>query len=60
MNPRSVHELVAFCQAIFDDLDFTHAREWKAAQPGRGTNAMAPLAISTGATTGLREDGTRP
>ena len=29
MNPRSVHDIVASCQAIFDDLDFTRAREWK-------------------------------
>ncbi len=42
MSPRSVHDIVAFCQGIFDDLDFTKAREWKAAQPGRGVIGFMP------------------
>ncbi len=45
MSPRPVHGVVASCQAIFDDLDFTRAREWKAAQPGRGVIGYMPVYV---------------
>ena len=35
MNIRTVLEIVEYCQAIFEDIQFTKAREWKEAVPGR-------------------------
>jgi benzoyl-CoA reductase subunit C len=37
--------IVARCQALFDDLNFTSAREWKAAQPGRRVVAYMPVYV---------------
>ena len=34
-TPRTVQEIVSFCQELFDDLSFARAREWKAARPRR-------------------------
>ena len=31
----STAEIVRRCQALFEDLDFTSVRAWKAAEPGR-------------------------
>ncbi|MCL5966033.1 MAG: benzoyl-CoA reductase subunit C [Deltaproteobacteria bacterium] len=45
MNPRSVKEIVAFCQDIFDDVDFTRAREWKTARPGRKVIGYMPVYV---------------
>ncbi|MBF0166493.1 MAG: benzoyl-CoA reductase subunit C [Alphaproteobacteria bacterium] len=38
-------EIVAKCQAIFDDLNFTVAREWKAAKPGRKVIGFMPVYV---------------
>lgn len=42
---KTTAELVARCQALFDDLRFTAAREWKAAQPGRKVVAYLPIYV---------------
>jgi len=42
---RSTAEIVAQCQEIFDDLDFTRARQWKEAQPGRKVVAYMPVYV---------------
>ncbi|MBX5470877.1 MAG: benzoyl-CoA reductase subunit C [Acetobacteraceae bacterium] len=38
-------EIVARCQALFDDLHFTYAREWKAAVPGRIVVGYMPFYV---------------
>jgi benzoyl-CoA reductase subunit C len=45
MTARPVKEIVSFCQGIFDDLDFTRAREWKAARPGRKVIGYMPVYV---------------
>jgi len=45
MNVKSVKEIVAFCQEIFDDTNFTKAREWKAARPGRKVIGYMPVYV---------------
>ena len=45
MTARPVKEIVSFCQEIFDDLDFTRAREWKAASPGRKVIGYMPVYV---------------
>ena len=37
--------IVARCQEIFEDLDFTAAREWKKAAPGRRVVAYMPIYV---------------
>ncbi len=38
-------EIIARCQALFDDLNFTYAREWKAAAPGRIVVGYMPFYV---------------
>jgi benzoyl-CoA reductase subunit C len=45
MSGKSVKEIVGFCQGIFEDLDFTRAREWKAAAPGRKVIGYMPVYV---------------
>ena len=45
MSADSVKEIVDFCQGIFEDLDFTKAREWKAAEPGRKVIGYMPVYV---------------
>jgi benzoyl-CoA reductase subunit C len=45
MSQKSVKEIVAFCQGIFEDLEFTRAREWKAAVPGRKVIGYMPVYV---------------
>jgi benzoyl-CoA reductase subunit C len=49
MNGNGAHSgvagIVARAQALFDDLDFTSAREWKAAQPGRRVVGYMPIYV---------------
>ena len=45
MSEKSVKNIVAFCQGIFDDLNFTRAREWKAARPGRKVIGYMPVYV---------------
>jgi benzoyl-CoA reductase subunit C len=44
-DPRSAAALVARCQELFDDLDFTAARAWKDAAPGRHVVAYMPIYV---------------
>jgi benzoyl-CoA reductase subunit C len=41
----STAEIVARCQELFDDLNFTYAREWKAAVPGRKVVGFMPVYV---------------
>ncbi|HXP30138.1 MAG TPA: benzoyl-CoA reductase subunit C [Stellaceae bacterium] len=38
-------DIVARCQTLFDDLQFTYAREWKAAVPGRKVVGYMPFYV---------------
>ena len=38
-------EIVARCQELFDDLNFTSAREWKAAEAGRKVVGFMPVYV---------------
>jgi benzoyl-CoA reductase subunit C len=38
-------DIVSRCQSLFDDLHFTHAREWKAAVPGRKVVGYMPFYV---------------
>lgn len=38
-------EIIAYCQTIHDDLDFAHARAWKAAAPGRKVIGFLPVYV---------------
>jgi benzoyl-CoA reductase subunit C len=41
----STEAIVGHCQTLFDDLDFTAAREWKAAELGRKVVGFMPVYI---------------
>ena len=45
MSRTTTAELVTRCQALFDDLSFGAAREWKAAAPGRKVVAYMPIYV---------------
>jgi len=45
MSTRSVKEIVTYCQEIFEDLNFTKAREWKAAKAGRKVIGFMPVYV---------------
>lgn len=45
MSDKSVNEIVDFCQGIFEDLNFTKAREWKDAEPGRKVIGYMPVYV---------------
>ena len=38
-------EVVARCQELFDDLNFTYARKWKAVKPGRKVVGFMPVYV---------------
>jgi len=38
-------EIIERCQTLFDDLDYTAAREWKAAEPGRKVIGYMPIYV---------------
>ena len=42
MTGKTVSEIVAYCEDLFDDLNFTSAREWKKAKPGRKVIGYMP------------------
>ena len=44
-STRTTAAIVARCQALFEDLQFTAAREWKAAKPGRKVVAFMPIYV---------------
>jgi benzoyl-CoA reductase subunit C len=41
----SVQDVVTRCQALFDDLDFSAVKQWKAAQPGRRAIGYMPIYV---------------
>ena len=41
----STVEIVGRCQELFEDLDFTSARAWKAAEPGRKVVGYLPIYV---------------
>ncbi len=41
----TVEQIIQQCQALFDDLDFTYAREWKNADPQRKVVAFMPIYV---------------
>ncbi len=45
MTSKTTSEIVARSEAIFDDLNFTLAREWKEAEPGRKVIAYMPVYV---------------
>ncbi len=45
MATKSVKQIVAFCQNLFEDITFTKAREWKAAEPGRKVIGYMPVYV---------------
>jgi len=45
MSTKSVKEIVAYCQEIFEDLSFSRARAWKEAQPGRKVIGYMPVYV---------------
>ncbi len=45
MNTPKTSDIVARCQALYEDLNFTAAREWKQAEPGRKVIGFMPIYI---------------
>ncbi len=41
----TVQTIIARCQALFDDLDFTAVKDWKAAVPGRKAIGYMPVYV---------------
>lgn len=41
----STADIIARCQELFDDLDFTYARQWKAADPSRKVVGFMPVYV---------------
>lgn len=42
---QSTSEIIERCQTVFNDLDFTTAREWKAAEDGRKVIGYMPIYV---------------
>src|SRR5271165_4459390 len=45
LNPSATADIVARATALFDDLTFGYAREWKAAVPGRKVVGYMPFYV---------------
>ena len=45
LNGSKTTEIIARAQALFDDLSFTAARQWKAAAPGRKVVGYMPIYV---------------
>jgi benzoyl-CoA reductase subunit C len=45
LNPSATADIVARATALFDDLSFTSARQWKAAKPGRKVIGYMPIYV---------------
>lgn len=41
----TTEQIIERCESLFDDLDFTAAREWKAADPSRKVIAFMPIYV---------------
>ena len=42
---KTSEQIIQYCQGLFDDLNFTAARNWKAAEPGRKVIAFMPIYV---------------
>ncbi|MDP7341957.1 MAG: 2-hydroxyacyl-CoA dehydratase family protein, partial [Alphaproteobacteria bacterium] len=42
---QTVSEIIEYCQELYDDLSFTAARDWKAAEPGRKVVGYMPVYV---------------
>ena len=42
---KTSEQIIDYCQGLFDDLNFTAARNWKAAEPGRKVIAFMPIYV---------------
>ncbi len=42
---RKLNDIVDYCQTLYDDLNFTAARDWKAAKPGRHVIGYMPTYV---------------
>ncbi len=42
---KKVSQIVEYCQELYDDLEFTAAREWKEAEPGRRVIGYLPVYV---------------
>jgi benzoyl-CoA reductase subunit C len=42
---KTSEQIIDYCQGLFDDLNFTDARNWKAAEPGRKVVAFMPIYV---------------
>ncbi|MDF1717752.1 MAG: benzoyl-CoA reductase subunit C [Antarcticimicrobium sp.] len=45
MSTQTASQIVARCEALYDDLRFSAARDWKEAEPGRKVIAYMPVYI---------------
>lgn len=45
MNHKNLKQIVDYCREIFEDLDFTVARRWKEAGPGRKVIGYMPVYV---------------
>ena len=45
MSEKTTSEIVARCEALYEDLKFTAVREWKAAVPGRKVIGYMPIYV---------------
>ena len=45
LNPSATADIVARANALFEDLSFTSARQWKAAEPGRKVIGYMPIYV---------------
>jgi benzoyl-CoA reductase subunit C len=45
MTANTVSEIVARCEALYEDLQFSSAREWKKAEPGRKVIGYMPVYV---------------
>jgi len=45
MSQPATAEIVARCQTLYEDLEFTSAREWKDAEPGRKVIGYMPVYV---------------
>ncbi|ORJ59281.1 benzoyl-CoA reductase subunit C [Geothermobacter hydrogeniphilus] len=45
MATKSVKQIIDFCHELFTDLEFTRARQWKDAEPGRKVIGYMPVYV---------------
>ena len=43
--PATTADLIQRCQALYEDLDFAAARQWKDAKPGRKVIGYMPVYV---------------